>query len=41
MTDKPQPTPDHIMERLIEAIPAIMADRPKTRLFWPIKRREK
>jgi hypothetical protein len=33
---KREPTPDHIMERLIEAIPAIIADRPPTRLFWPL-----
>lgn len=32
---------DATLERCIESIPAIMADRPQSRLVWPIKRREK
>lgn len=33
-----KPTLDKILEKMIEAIPAVMADRPKeTRLFWPIR----
>lgn len=36
-----EPTPDHIMEKMLEMIPTIMKDRPITPLFWPIKPRQK
>lgn len=31
----PEPAPNHILESLIEAIPAVMAGRP-TPLIWPL-----